>query len=177
MTTARQSNPHRGAQIVRLALGPPLVALALLPVAGPVLAQPAPQSAAVASQLNQATAAYERGDYASALRVFRTIAEQGDANAQYNLGVMYDNGRGVPQDYAAAMSWWRRAAEGGSTRAQFNLGGMHLSGKGAPQDYTIAGQWFRKAAERGYADAQFGLATLYYNGLGVPQDYAAAASW
>ena len=57
--------------------------------------------------------AYNRGDYETALKKFLPLAEQGNASAQYNLGVMYANGRGVPQDYAEAMKWYRLAAEQG----------------------------------------------------------------
>ena len=63
------------------------------------------------------------------------IAEQGYAPAQYNLGIMYDNGYGVPQDYAEAMKWYRLAAEQGHTDAQYNLGLMYDNGRGVPQDY------------------------------------------
>ncbi len=70
----------------------------------------------------EGVAAYERGDYAMALREFRPLAEQGYAGAQNNLGLMYARGRGVPQDYAAAVKWYRKAAEQGYVEAQHNLG-------------------------------------------------------
>ena len=72
---------------------------------------------------------------ADALRV---RAEQGDADAQYNLGVMYDQGRGVAQDDAEAMRWWRLAAEQGLADAQYNLGVSYVTGEGVPQDYVQA---------------------------------------
>ena len=75
-------------------------------------------------------AAYEKGDYATALRLLRPFAEQGDAGAQYNLGLMYDKGQGVPQDYATAVSWYRKAAEQGDAEAQFNLGLMYAQRPG-----------------------------------------------
>ena len=81
-------------------------------------------------------AAYERGDYATALREFRPLAEQGYAGAQHNLALMYYSGHGVPQDYGEARRWYRRAAEQGDANAQFNLGFMYYSGHGVPQDYA-----------------------------------------
>ncbi len=72
--------------------------------------------------LKEGAAAQKRGDYATALRELRPLAEQGNAKAQYNLGVMYDKGRGVPQDYAKAVGWWRKAAEQGDAKAQYKIG-------------------------------------------------------
>ena len=91
-------------------------------------------------------AAYNRGDYATALRELRPLAEQGVAEAQLNLALMYANGRGVPQDYAEAMKWYRKAAEQGHAEAQVNLGIMYQNGKGVPQDYVQAYMWFNLAA-------------------------------
>ena len=77
---------------------------------------------AVAGPLEDGAAAHEKGDYATALRLWHPLAEQGNAHAQFNLGVMYYNSQGVPQDYEAAMTWFRKAAEQGHDNAQFNLG-------------------------------------------------------
>ena len=127
--------------------------------------------------LDEAVAALKRGDYATAFREFRPLAEQGNANAQYNLGIMYDNGQGVSQDYAGAVKWFRKAAKQGVAEAQFELGFMYDKGLGVPQDYAKALQWWRKAAERGYAKAQSKLGFMYRNGQGVPQDYVQAHKW
>ena len=105
------------------------------------------------------------------------LADQGNAVAQYNLGVMYDNGRGVPQDNAQAVIWYRKAADKGYAAAQFNLGLMYDDGRGVPQDYAQAVAWYRKAAEQGDAAAQFDLGVMYDNGHGVPQDYVEAHMW
>jgi hypothetical protein len=101
----------------------------------------------------------------------------GDAAAQYNLGLMYDNGRGVPQDYAEAARWYRLAAEQGHPVAQYNLGFMYVDGSGVPQDDAEAVRWFRLAADQGDADAQVNLGSMYANGSGVPQDDAEAVRW
>ncbi len=127
--------------------------------------------------LDEGVAAYHRGDYATALREWRPLAEQGDADAQHNLGVMYNTGRGVPQDYAKAVKWFRKAAEQGDGGGQYNLGNMYSDGNGVPQDYAAAVKWFRKAAEQGYTLAQTNLGFMYHLGRGVPQDYAQAHMW
>ena len=73
---------------------------------------------------------------------------QGLADAQHNLGFMYDKGRGVPQDYAMAVSWYRKAAEQGNAGAQLNLGVMYANSKGVTQDYVQAHKWMKLAASR-----------------------------
>ena len=93
-------------------------------------------------------AAYHRGDYATALREWRPLAEQGSAIAQNNLGLMYSEGKGAPRDYAKAVGWWRKAAEQGYAKAQYNLGVMYDYGKGVPQDYAQAHKWYNLAAFR-----------------------------
>ena len=121
---------------------------------------------AAAGQLEDAKTAYVRSDYATAMQLLRPLAEQGNTYAQYKLGVMYDNGHGVPQDYFEALNWYRLAAEQGDADAQFNLGVMYDIGQGVPQDFAEAVKWFRLAAAHGYADAQFGLGVMYLSGQG-----------
>lgn len=99
-------------------------------------------------------AAYERGDYATAFRLMKPLAEQGDAKSQHNLGVMYDYGRGVPQDNTKAVKWYRRAAGQGIPEAQVNLGIMYYKGRGVPQDYVLAHMWLNLAAARYPASAK-----------------------
>ena len=98
--------------------------------------------------LEEAATAYDRGDYETAFQLMRTLAKQGDAFAQFNLGVMYGQGRGVPQDKTEAMKWYRRAAERGDADAQFSLGTMYRLGRGVPQDGVLAYKWFSLAALR-----------------------------
>jgi TPR repeat protein len=102
----------------------------------------------VDGQLENGAAAYERGDYPTALRMWRPVADRGSAIAQFNLGVMYENGQGVARDYAAAARWYRKAADQGYASAQANLGFMYANGEGGPRDYAAADSWYRKAAER-----------------------------
>ena len=121
--------------------------------------------------------AYERGDYAVALREWRPLAEQGDADAQSFLGLTYAEGKGVPQDYIEAAKWYRKAAEQGHASAQYNLGVRHDNGEGVPQDDAEAVKWYCKAAEQGDVWAQNHVGTMYANGAGVPQDDVQAYAW
>ena len=82
--------------------------------------------------------AYKSGDYATALREWTPLAKQGNADAQFDLGVMYELGQGVPQDGKTAVKWYRLAAEQGLADAQFNLGVMYAEGRGVPQDGKTA---------------------------------------
>jgi len=125
----------------------------------------------------EGAAAYKRGDYATALREFRPLAEQGNALAQNKLGYMYRNGIGVTQDYAEAVKWYRKAAEQGHATAQYDLANMYRDSQGVLQDHAEAVKWDRKAAEQGYALAQNNLGVMYRMGEGVPQDYVQAHMW
>mgnify|MGYP003379299219 CR=1 FL=1 len=133
--------------------------------------------AVLAGPFEDGVTAYERGDYAAVLRLWRPLADQGNASAQYNLGVMYSRGDGVPQDYAEALKWYRKAADQGEASAQYNLGFMYHNGQGVPQDYVEAHKWYRKAADQGHASAQLNLGVMYDSGQGVPQDYVASHQW
>jgi len=92
--------------------------------------------------IDEGAAAYKRGDYGTALREWRPLAEDGNADAQLNLGFMYDNGYGIPQDYKEAITWYRKAAEQGNKRAQYNLGLMYDIGHGVLQNKVQAYMWY-----------------------------------
>jgi len=130
-----------------------------------------------ASPSEDAEAAYKKGDYATALRLARELAPQGDAMAQSLLGLLYRDGHGVPQDYQQAVEWFRKAAEQGRPNAQYNLAFMYETGRGVARDQAEAIKWWRKAAEHGMAPAQNSLGVLYRDGRGVPQDDAQAVDW
>lgn len=121
--------------------------------------------------------ANDREDYATALREWRPLAEQGDALAQYNLGVLYRKGRGVPQDDVQARKWYAKAAAQGQAKAQFNLGTLYFNGEGGSKDYQQALRWFRLAADQGEALAQTKIAIMYDDGQGVPHDRVQAYKW
>ena len=107
----------------------------------------------------------------------RARAEAGDVETQYNLGVMYDFGEGVPQDDVEAVAWYRQAAEEGHATVQYNLGFAYANGEGVPQDDTEAMALWRQAEEQGHASAQYNLGVTYYKGEAVPQDDGEAYLW
>jgi len=96
---------------------------------------------------------YLKGDYDAAYEEWLPLAELGDVEAQFNLGVMYDEGAGVDQDLAIAADWYQKAAEQGFIDAQANLGLMYYRGQGVPRDHEKATDWFRKAASQGDQEA------------------------
>ena len=100
--------------------------------------------------------AAQSGDFATALREWTPLAKQGDAAAQYNLGLMYANGRGVRQNYKTAVKWYKLAAKQGYASAHNNLGFMYANGKGIPQDYILGYMWWYIAASNGHKDAAAG---------------------
>jgi hypothetical protein len=110
-------------------------------------------------------------DYARAVKSFRKAANEGNPDAQFNLGVLYSRGHGVPQDHEQAAKWYRKAAEQGDAPAQSMLGYMYLKGQGVPQDYQQAMFWYFRAADSGYAVAQYNLGVMYAKGHGLEKDY------
>ncbi len=124
-----------------------------------------------------AIAAYQDSDYATALKLSRPLADQGDARAQSILGLIYYGGRGVPQDDQEAVKWFRRAADQGDASGHFYLGNMFADGRGVPQDYAEATKWYRLAADLGDAQAQYNLGLSYAKGEGVSQDNVSAHMW
>ena len=124
-------------------------------------------------------AAYNAGDYATALRLCRPLAEQGDAQAQYLLGRMHEKGRGVDRDFSAAARWYRMAAERNHHESQYRLAVAYAYGLGdLAQDDAQAIAWLRRSAEGGYKKAQKRLAQAYEEGrFGLPRDPKLAQYW
>ena len=122
-------------------------------------------------------AAFERNDYATAIKLWRPLAEQGNASIQDIMGAMYKEGLGVTQDYKEAVKWWKLAAEQGYASAQTSLGVRYEKGQGVTQNYKEAVRLYRLAAEQGDVSAQYNLGLMYYKGYGVLQDYAHAHMW
>jgi TPR repeat protein len=105
-------------------------------------------SGAVAGPLDDASLAYDRGDYATALKLWKPLAEQGVAEAEDGMGVMYAGGRGVPQDKTETIRWWRLAGAQGNGDAQSMLGVAYSTGNlGVPKDNTLAYMWFSIAGK------------------------------
>ena len=127
--------------------------------------------------MENARNAYFEGDFQAALTTWRALAQQGDARAQNNLGILYRNGEGLVQDFAEARAWLLRSAAQGHAQAQYSLGMMYDSGYGVTQNSLEASRWYQQAAALGNADAQYSLGVLYAEGRGVRQNFAEAARW
>jgi uncharacterized protein len=126
--------------------------------------------------------AYQRGEFGTAREIWEPLAKSGDLRAQYNLGLIWSEGRGVRPDKTKAVDWWKRAAEGGHVRAMHNLALAHIAGipdkktGHTVQDYDAALTWLGKAAEKDFPNSLYSLGKMYQYGLGVKQDDARAAS-
>ena len=119
----------------------------------------------------------KRADAGKSFQETKIKAEKGDAEAQYNLGKMYHDGKDVAKDDVEAVKWFRKAADQGYAAGQNGLGFMYVTGDGVPKDEAEAVKWFRKAADQRYAKGQFNLGLMYDNGQGVPKDEAEAYKW
>ena len=141
------------------------------------------QDSSILKSLYKIGEIYYYGDYGlsrnfkKAFYWYEKAANNGFANAQYNLALMYKKGEGVLRDYKKALYWYRKAANSGLAEAQSNLALMYDEGKGVLRDYKKALYWYRKAANNGLAEAQFNLALMYKKGEGVLRDYKKALYW
>jgi len=111
------------------------------------------------------------------IKSLEVAAEQGDMEAQFNLGLMYYDGEGTEVNYEKALYWWEKAAEQGDVRAQFNVGSMYYDGEGTEVNYKKALYWYEKAAEQGDVDAQFETGCIYYKGEGTKRNKEKALYW
>ena len=114
---------------------------------------------------------------AEAVKWYRKSAEQGNSNAQFNLGLCYACGFGVLRNDVEAVKWYRKAAEQGHSDAQYELGDCYLSGNGVTCDSNAAVEWCHKAAKQGHIEAQNTLGRYYENGIFVEEDLKKAAKW
>ncbi len=130
---------------------------------------------AQATKASIARRAYRKGEYKTAFRIWEQLANKGDPEAQHMLGVMHENGEGVPMDPVKAAEWYRKAAIQGNSEAQLNLGVLYENGEGVRKDLHQAAEWYRKAAEQDELLAQFSLGIMYRQGRGVPRNDKQAA--
>ena len=119
-------------------------------------------------------AAKDRGHYATALRAWLPIAESGNAQAQNNVGYMYEEGLGVPQNYLLAMNWYRQAADNELAQAQHNMGMLYHHGYGVAQNLGEAFRWFKMAADQELAESEYMLGLAYEKGEGTTLNYSEA---
>ncbi len=123
-------------------------------------------------------AAYQRGDYPAALREWEPLAVRGDRTAQFNLGLMYEKGRGVTRDMTRAILWYRRSASQGYADALNNLGRIYFTGDGVKEDYKEAVTLFHAAAEQGVAWSHFFLGMIFAGGgEGIEPNPVEAYKW
>ena len=97
--------------------------------------------------------AYQQRDFATALKEWKALADSGDAEAEFRVGVMYEQGEGVPSDPRQAANWYRKAAEQAYARAQYALGTLYEKGQGVLQDYVQAHMWLNLASAQGETGA------------------------
>lgn len=134
--------------------------------------------AACAQDFAAGVAAFQRGNYQTAIKNWMPLAEQGNAEAERNVGIMFQQGLGVPQSDTDAVFWYRRAAENGLARAQQNLGVMYEQGAGVPLNYTEAARWYRMAAQGGNMLAKLNLGVMRERGVpGMPLNVVLAHMW
>jgi TPR repeat protein len=130
-----------------------------------------------AGPFEDAEAIANKGDYTTAFRLFRTLADQGNTYAQRRLGIMYLRGQGVPRDFAEALKWIRIAADKGLADAQSDVAIFYQRGWGVEQNGAEAVKWLRLAAGQGSVVFENNLADTYATGRGVPQNFAEALKW
>jgi uncharacterized protein len=135
------------------------------------------QLAAAEGALEDGMAAYKEGDYAKAFELWRPLAEKGDAVAQYRLGNLYADGKGVARSDTAAMLWFLSSAKQGNADAQYNVGASYAEGLGVAKSDDEAAKWFRRAADQGMPFAQINIGLLYAAGHGVAQSNVQAMKW
>ena len=125
-------------------------------------------------QLQSGLNALDRKHYATALRSWRELANQGDARAMNNVGLMYERGLGVTQSYVEAMTFYRKAADTGLPEAQYNLGTLYHNGYGVEVNNSQAVFWFRKAAAQRLPEAHYMMGLHLWEGKGIRRDPLAA---
>jgi TPR repeat protein len=129
------------------------------------------------ADLESAQAAYDIGDYETALANWQELADEGVVDAQFGLGLLYSSGYGVPLDDNMALKWYTMAAESGHAQAQCNLGVMYANGWGVTQSDQDALDWYLMAAEQGLTQAQIAVANLYFSGHRIEGDKVEARKW
>ena len=132
-----------------------------------VLAAPA---APALADMQAGLQAAEQGDYATAYYEWKPLADEGDPDALFNIGRLYEDGLFVRQDLARAIDFYARAAERNHQIALFQLGTLAEAGTGMEQDYVQAAKYYEASAAAGWPQAMVNLGRLYAEGLGVEED-------
>ena len=132
---------------------------------------------AQSADVQRAIDAYNEGDYAAAMAVWEPLANQGNRDAQFAMGVLYYEGHGVNKNLDEALAWFRKAADSEHPTAMFNLGVAYWEGRGLSQNYAQAVDWWERAAESGDVASQYNLGLAYYLGKGAQKDLDQARNW
>jgi hypothetical protein len=130
-----------------------------------------------AASPEDARRSYDAGHFADAMGIWAELSRDGNAEAAFGIGLMYDVGNGTEEDPRTAFFWYMKAAEAGLPAAEFNVAAMYDSGRGVAQNSADAALWYAKAAAHGHLRAEYDLALLYQQGDGVPHNPDAAAAW
>ena len=134
------------------------------------------QGCATQTLMRDAETAVDNGNYTSAILLWTQLAEKGNADAQYHLASLYEQGEGIDQDYQVAIKWYILAAEQNHVDAQINLGVIYDEGAGVKPDYESAIKWYTRAARQGDSSAQYNLGSIYLQEDAV-QDNTRAYMW
>jgi TPR repeat protein len=134
-------------------------------------------SSVLSQDFQKGLQAYDAGDYLTALKEFLPLADDGDAESQYLLGTIFQDGYGIPQDFTEAAKWYSFAADQNHASAQLNLAALYYLGNGVPQDYQAAYDWSRLSAIQSNESAQFTLGLLYQYGDAVEQNNTKSHMW
>jgi TPR repeat protein len=134
-------------------------------------------SSSFAADLQKGLAAFNAGDYATALAECQPLAEEGNVDAQFCVGRMYANGFGVDMNDELALKWYGLAAAAGHPEAQYSLGVMHANGWGVQMNDVPAVGYYKLAAEQGFAPALTAMGFSYKHGAGIERDLVAAIMW
>ena len=129
------------------------------------------------AEIDKGQAAYDSGDYQTAITEWQPLAEAGHAAGQFGMGLLYANGFGVSLDDAQALKWYQLAAEQNHADAQSNIAVMYANGWGVPQSDEEAFKWYSLAAEQGVTSAQIAVAKMCSGGYGTAQDNVQAHKW
>jgi TPR repeat protein len=132
---------------------------------------------AAADPLQDGARYFQHADYSHALATWRPLAAQGNPIAQNNLGILYLDGKGVPQNTSEAVRYLSLSAAAGSSLGQNNLGGLYRDGKGVPRDYGRATQWFAASASQGNSAGMYNLGLMYEMGQGMKTEPFHAYMW
>jgi uncharacterized protein len=169
---SRNINGHMGN------LGLNMKRLVYVMAAGILFLAPVNSWADAQKEINQAQQAFKDQDFKKAFDIVSHLAGNGNAEALYLLGALYEEGKGVEKDNAEALKWITLSATLGYVQAEYLIGIRYMIGKdGFEKDIEEAVRWFKKAAEKGYLNAQHSLGMMYYLGQGEPKDLVKAYKW